>query len=211
MAITNYTNLQDALSRWLSRANASVTAAIPDFIALCEADMNQRLRIRAMETTLSATTTTTGQATVALPTRFLQQRSLRISSTSPASPLRYITPQQMDETKASTENGQPIFYTIEGDNYRFAKIPDGEYGLGGIYWQAFQALASVSVNWILTNAPDAYLYGSLVAAAPFIRHDQRMPTWMSLYSSAIKRIEDSDAKDRHGAGPLTVRSDTGNP
>ena len=72
MALDSYTNLKTAIANFLARDD--LTSEIDDFIDLTEADFNRRLRVRAMETVDSSFTI--DAATEALPTGFLQVRSL---------------------------------------------------------------------------------------------------------------------------------------
>jgi hypothetical protein len=44
MAITTNAELESALAGWLDRSD--LTARIPDFVTLCEARVNRKLRVR---------------------------------------------------------------------------------------------------------------------------------------------------------------------
>jgi len=48
MALTNYTELKTSIANWLNRSDLTSEIA-DDFIKLCEADFNAKLRIRQME------------------------------------------------------------------------------------------------------------------------------------------------------------------
>jgi hypothetical protein len=51
-----------------------------------------------------------------------------------------------------------------------------------LYFRAFEPLTVWKpTNWLLLNAPDLYLYGALTDSAPFIREDERIAVWKSLY------------------------------
>ncbi len=65
MAITTYTELQAAIASWLNRGD--LTAQIPDFIALAEADINAQFDIRSIETD-QALTAVVSSRFVPLPT-----------------------------------------------------------------------------------------------------------------------------------------------
>ena len=52
MAISTYSDLQAAVGNWLNRTD--LTDRVPDFIALSEAQMNRRLRVRQMVTRAEA-------------------------------------------------------------------------------------------------------------------------------------------------------------
>ena len=85
MALGTYSDLQTSIANWLHRADLS--SVIPDFISLCEADFNARLRLSNMET---RTTTTLSDDYLALPTGFRELRRMQLN-TNPATVLRYIT------------------------------------------------------------------------------------------------------------------------
>ena len=53
MAITTYTELRSAVQRWLDNDNPNLIAAIPDFIALAEASLNDSLYCRERECRIS--------------------------------------------------------------------------------------------------------------------------------------------------------------
>jgi hypothetical protein len=66
-------------------------------------------------------------------------------------------------------SGQPSTYTILGDNFRFAPTPASSYTGTINYYKEFDPLSdSNTTNYILTNHPAIYLYGSLYHAANFL-------------------------------------------
>ncbi len=211
MSITTYAELKTAVQNWLKRSD--LTSLIPDFITLCEADFNRRLRIRAMETeSLSAMTTAQGVTTAALPTGWLQGRVVWLNGTDPRQELQYVTPQQFWKMTGQTETRQPKSFTITGENASFSPIPDAAYAVAATFYKRLDALSdTTTTNWMLTNAPDVYLFGTLKHAMPYIRNDARMPLWDAQYQRAVMDVEMADAKDRHSGGPLVMRTDTGNP
>jgi hypothetical protein len=65
-----------------------------------------------------------------------------------------------------------------------------------VYWAKVSPLTSPgSYNTILTNYPSCYLYGSLVAAEPFIANDARMALWKGQYEEALDRATHGDRAD----------------
>jgi hypothetical protein len=63
----------------------------------------------------------------------------------------------------------------------------------------------VSSNWILRDHPDAYLYGALLQAAPFLRDDERIAVWGGLFERAIDGINKHEFR-RQSGGNLRVNS-----
>ena len=166
MALNTYSALKTSIANWLNRSD--LTSEISeDFIVLTEKDFNSKLRIRKMIATNSSFTI--DAETVALPTGFLQIRDMYIVDGGTKYALHYITPAQMDQIKGSSTSGQPSTFTIIGDNFRFAPTPASSYTATINYYKSFDALSdSNTTNYILTNHPAIYLYGSLYHVANFL-------------------------------------------
>ena len=177
------------------------------FIVLTEADFNSKLRVRKMVT---QATVTVNAETASLPTDFLQVRDFYILSGSTKYPLRYMTPSQMDQTKGTSTTGIPQAYTILGDTFRFMPKPDATYTGYVNYYKKFTALSdSNTTNFILTNHPAIYLYGSLFHAANFLGgyNPQQVQTWQQMYATALERLELNDREDQFSGSPLQIRSE----
>ena len=207
MALNTYSALKTSIANWLNRSD--LTSEISeDFIVLTEKDFNSKLRIRKMITTDSSFTV--DAETVALPTGFLQIRDMYIVEGGTKYALHYITPAQMDQIKGSSTSGQPSTFTIIGDNFRFAPTPASSYTATINYYKAFDALSdSNTTNYILTNHPAIYLYGSLYHAANFLGgvEPARLQQWQGMYTTALERLERNDREDQYGNAPLQQRGD----
>jgi|TARA_Y100000310_G_scaffold266710_1_gene278347 hypothetical protein len=204
MAISTYGQLKTAVDNWLARTDLS--SRVPEFIAGGETMLRLDLRIRLMETS-STLTTTASTRTVALPTRFEQLRSIYISGDSGGSLEFMSAPDYWTKFRATT-TGRPSVITIEGDNILFGPVPDSAYSVPVNYYQSLAAFSSdTDNNALLTRAPFAYLYASLLHAAPFLGDDPRISLWANLYEDLVDRLQKADAKDRHGPAPLTMKSD----
>jgi hypothetical protein len=200
MSITNYAELQSSVANWLNRSD--LTANIPDFITLAEAQMSTDLKTRSMETKVNLATVA-GTKTVALPTDMLEMRRLQVVGTY-NQPLSYRSPDELSIDYASNQSAQPIVFTVVGGNIELAPIPDAVYSLELTYQQRIPALSDLNTtNWLLTNWPNAYLYASLLAAMPFIMNDARLATWAQLYSQAVEGI---NGVDWYSGSTMKVRS-----
>lgn len=191
MAITDYASLQTAIGNYLHRGD--LAGVIPDFISLAESKLNRLLRIRAMENVQ------TGNAInpVSLPAGFVEMISLTVTSGGNQYPLTYINP---SEVKSLT--GLPLYYTLIGDNLVFEPSGSGSYTLN--YYKRFDPLSS-GTNWLITNAPDLYLYASLLEAAPYIKDQTMVNTWREGATAVIEMLNSADRKDRYGTN-LVVRA-----
>ena len=206
MAINTYGTLQTAVANWLDRDD--LTSRIPEFISLTEAIFNRTLRIRAMETIVSDNTPS-GSKEDALPTGYLQMREIHLE-TSPIVPLSYITPEIMYRIRAGSVNGRPNSYTIMGENILFGPTPDSVYAYSMTYYKALEALSdNAPTNWAILNAPDMYLYGTLLQAEPFLMNDERVPLWERGFRQAISDLQEQDNKDRHSGSEMRVMNTSG--
>ena len=207
MAISTYSELQTAVANWLDRDD--LTARIPEFITLCEARFNRSLRIRAMETLDISVDTVAGTGTVVLPTGYVQMRDISLI-TSPLTQLQYLTPEIMNRLNSGSLTGKPETYTIIANNILFGPTPDAVYDISMLYYKTFDALTDAApTNWVITNAPDVYLYGALLEAEPFLMNDQRVQLWAMALTQSITTLQEQDNKDRHCGSALRVMNTSG--
>ena len=200
MALSTYDELRTSIANWADRDDMG--PFIPDFIALTEARFNRSLRLRSMEQKQFAMTVG-GQANYALPVNYLQMREFRLNS-NPTVSLTYVSPEIYEAWNLGS--GVPKFYTIIANEIRIGPTPAGVYEMEMLFWRKFPNLgATVATNWMLDNAPDVYLYGSLLELEPFIQNDARIQVWAQGYSNAISEIQLQDDKDRHSGSALTVQ------
>ena len=75
-----------------------------------------------------------------------------------------------------------------------------------LYFADIPNLSDVTTsNWLLSKAPDVYLYGSLLHSAPYLVEDARVNVWAQLYGAAVSRLnEESEAARMSGSG-LTLK------
>ena len=212
MAISNYTELKTAVANWLDRDD--LTARIPEFIALAEARFNRVLRLRSMETKETASTVA-GQRNLALPAGYIQMRNFQVNS-SPLTTLSYVTPEIYDRVWGGSTSGTPKFYTILANEVSFGPIPGSVMEVEMLFYKKFDNLDSAttsgypdSVNWLITNAPDIYLYGTMLEAEPFIMNDERVPLWAQALQQGVSDLQEQDNKDRHSGSALRVMNTSG--
>ena len=60
-------------------------------------------------------------------------------------------------------------------------------------------------NWLLTNYPDAYLYGALLHSAPYLQEDSRIQTWAALYQKAISDINSESERSKTSASGRRIK------
>lgn len=206
MSITTYSELQTAIANWLG-ARTDLTSRITEWIALFEARFNRRIRVREMEARYTATIA----QYLATPTGFAGFRRLQLD-TSPVQVLELKSPEWIADNYPSTSTGKPKVFTIIGSEIQFAPAPDSSYTLAGVYYTKLTNLsASNTTNWLLTDHPDLYLYGSLVESQAYTNIDERFPIWKAKYDEALVELMAQDKRDRYSGSMWVARSGVGNP
>jgi hypothetical protein len=206
MALTTYTELQAAVASWLARDD--LTTSIPDFIRLAEAKFNRVLLHPKMETrsTLTVDTNDASPEFLTLPTDFQTMRSVRLSGVTGKPRLSFLTQTQIEDYRYSIDNvsGQPVYFSIVGSQMELAPTPNEDFDVEIVYRGNIPALASNATNWLLTLAPDLYLYGALLEAAPFMKNDARVSLWGSAVQLVIEQLNIHGERQSFDSGPTSV-------
>lgn len=198
--MTTYATLKADIAGWLLRDD--LTAAIPSFIRLAEAAIRRDLRIRHMLRTYTMTLTA---QSMALPADFLEMERITLDSDTEWL-LEYQPPSVLYSSAAYRDTGTPAYYTIEGDYLITAPPPTDSPDALLSYYRPYDALTdNADTNWLLTNAYDVYLYGSLAHASPYIKEDERVGLWVQGYNSAISALKKRDKQGTFGSGTLSRR------
>ena len=61
-------------------------------------------------------------------------------------------------------------------------------------------------NWLIEDAPDAYLYGSLLQAEPYLKNDSRVAIWRDMYGNVITTMNGVNTAARTSGSALVQRS-----
>lgn len=191
--ITNYTTLKTAVASWLNKADAATIAAIPEMIQLAEARFNRNTVIRKLVTA----TLTVDAESEALPTDFSRLDSLSHTGTNNIygdldtvgfGQLAVVT-QQYGPTGHPRKVALIPTLPVGGVAW-FAPPPDASYPLRISYWAGIAALSDqATTNWLLTAAPDVYMWGALAEAEPWLRNDERIAVWETKLGIALGEWE----------------------
>jgi hypothetical protein len=209
--ITDYTTLVAAVTEYLGRdQDTTLIARIPTFVQLSEAKFNRTLFVRQMEerSTALVDTTSTEPEFISLPSDFQSMRRIRLSSVTGKPRLEFLSGAQIDEFRYSESNvaAQPRYFTIIGSEIELLPTPNDAYTIEMVYRKNVPDLATNSTNWLLTLAPDAYLYGALLEASPYLKNDQRIQVWAAGFSNAIDGLNNLGMTSAFNAGPMQMRT-----
>jgi hypothetical protein len=163
MTITNFGTLKTAIADTLNRDD--LASVIPQFVSLAQAQFNRKIRSHRQITRGSLTINTQFEA---LPADWLE--TIRI--TMDASPIRVLTQISMDDltryrTAIDNTTDAPVYFAHNGTDIELFPTPSTSYTGEITYYAKITALsADADTNWLLTNNPDVYLYGSLGILRP---------------------------------------------
>jgi hypothetical protein len=186
----NYAQLQSNIADFLNRTD--LAAVIPTFIGLTEAQIERALRVRQM---MGRSTAPIDTEYSALPADFLEAKTFKITSSRPIQTVEFVTPEQMDAAQQLSAGAQgiPKYFTIIGNQIRVHPVPDATYTGELTYFTKLDKLSnSNTMNWLLSSSPDAYLYGALTQASPYLKDDERVAVWGTLYNTAIEALKTAD-------------------
>lgn len=193
MSLDSYSGLKAEINDWLDRDDLPADTLID----LAEARHKREIRVREMQVRQQADL---DERYEVLPTGLIQMRELRILS-SPVTVLREVSPHEMTRFRQDT-TGKPTYFTVH-EELEFDRAPDDTYTMEMVFWKAFTPLSDANTsNALLARAPDAYFWGALAAAAPWLTNDDRIATWDAAYVSVRDAL---NMMDRKLAGPLVSR------
>jgi hypothetical protein len=210
VAISTYSGLVTAVTEYLARdQDATLIARIPDFIALAEAKFNRVLLHPRMEVRSTTTVDTLSNEPefITLPSDFQTMRRVRLSGVTGKPRLSFMSQTQLEDYRYRIDNitGQPVYFAIVGDELELAPTPNENYTLEMVYRANIPALtASNTTNWLLTLAPDLYLYGTLLETAPYIKEDGRIAVWGTGVQTSIDQLNTHGDRQSANSGPTSI-------
>ena len=202
MSITTYSELKTSIANWLDRDD--LTSVIPDFIMLAEHQMERSIRHYKMVERSSGALDSQYSA---VPADWLETIRFSITDNNTSKVEQTTVSDLMDKRAAGlNQTGLPKFYAHVGETFELYPTPDQTYTIELLYYQKIPALSdSQTTNWLLGDAPDAYLYGSLLHAAPYLGEDERVNVWSNLYTTAVTSLNAVNEKTRHSGTALRMR------
>lgn len=215
--ITTYAGLKAGVLAWLARTgDALLDARFDDFLLNCERRMyygfavdepaspmrSDALRIPEMEAVDAAFALSAGA--MAQPAGFLELISAYNNSLN--APLDIVSQRTLDGYGAQNLGGTRLI-AVSGTNFRFLDAPSS--GTATLrYYRKLATPAGSTVNDILTNYPDVYLYGCLVEAAIFTQGEAEAQRYLQLYNASVAGLNARTQRITGSAAPV-IRLRTG--
>lgn len=146
---------------------------------------------------VSGTIGTIAAGVIAVPAAYRGLKYAYVNG-SPSSRLDRVSLNQMYGTyPRGGDTGLPRWIARDGANFVFGPAPDSTYTVKGVYWAKPTVMRSYTTggadaiaHWIIVNAPDLALYGSVLQAEAFIKDDPRIPLWKMAYDFALTTYRD---------------------
>jgi hypothetical protein len=204
MAITNYSTLQTAIADFLNRDD--LTAVIPTFIQLAEAQMNREIRHLKMEQRSSGQQSA-GDQYMQVPNDWLETIRFTLTA-SGTSALTLASRAAIADIRAKNEDVStrlPYYYCHADGQFELYPTPSEDTDFELLYYQKIPDLATNSTNWLLTDAPDVYLYGALLHSAPYLAEDARVAVWAQMYSAAVQNVNNASEQARYSGSGMTLK------
>lgn len=183
MAISNYSELQTAITNWNIRSDTAFTNRVTEFITLAEARINRALDGRQSEadTTLTGTL---GSRNLSLPSGFIEAVALFLTTFGDQQMLK---PMVSGAYEQSTTNGTPDAWAIDGTVIELDCPCDRAHTFLFRY-KSTLSIASTSTNWLLTAYPDVYLFAALVEAFGFARNMDAAGAYNQRFLAALDEM-----------------------
>jgi hypothetical protein len=203
MATTmTFTTLQEDVRRYLERGNSYasdpvVYEQIPRLINLAERRISRELKVQGFINVVTGTLAV-GQSVYPKPDRWRDTVSVNIGTGTQNNTRKVVFSRAYEYLLSywpdRTATEEPIFYSdYDYDHWLIAPTPDAEYPFEILYYEIPPLLDDVvQTNWLTEYAPQLLLYGTLLEATPFLKNDERIPVWQSMYDRAAAMLNGED-------------------
>jgi hypothetical protein len=200
-AIT-FTSLQATVRKYIERGDVtdpSVYAQLPELINTAERNIAIDLNVTGIRETVVAAMVE-GTSVYQKPTGWRRTVSINFGSTSSLQKRTALFPRSYEYCRTywpdESVTDVPKFYAEYSDKYMLvAPTPAANYPFELIYYVKPPLLDSTnSTNWITEAWPNLLLYATLKEVAPFMKQDDRMQVWDSMYQQLLQKITSDDLK-----------------
>jgi len=190
-----YDSLLVDIRRYLERgftqaSDQIVFDQLPRLVTLAERRIARELKIegfiRAITTPLSI-----GVSTYLKPDRWRDTISMTVDGTPiQTRSYEYLRNYWPDEAQTAS----PQFYAdYDYANWLIAPTPNAASTLEILYYEQPALLGpNLQSNWLTDYAPELVLYASLLEATPFLKNDERVQLWQSLYDRCAQAFSGQD-------------------
>lgn len=199
---TTFTTLRQDVQRYLERgatlaADPIVYEQIPRLINLAERRIARELKVQGFINVVTGTLSP-GQSVLPKPDRWRDTVSVFIGTGAGNDTRQTLFSRSYEYVRAyapdPAQQATPVFYAdYDYNHWLIAPTPDAAYPFEILYYQLPSLLDEENqTNWLTENAPELLLYGTLLEATPFLKNDERIPTWQSMYDRSAAMLNGED-------------------
>lgn len=197
-----FTTLQQDVRRYLERGATLVSdpvvfEQIPRLINLAERRISRELKVQGFINVVTGTLTV-GLSVYDKPDRWRDTVSINIGIGAGNNTRKAVFARSYEYARSywpdSTETEEPEFYAdYDYSHWLIVPTPDDAYPFEIVYYALPQLLDDANqTNWVTEYAPQLLLYGTLLEATPFLKNDERIPVWQSMYDRAAAMLNGED-------------------
>ena len=196
---TTFTTLKEDIRRYLERgftlaSDAIVYEQIPRLINLAERRIARELKVEGLINVVTSTMQA-GLAVYPKPDRWRTTVSFNYGIDNQYTQL---FPRSYEYVRSywpnRNETSPPLFYAdYDYNNWIVSPTPDQAYPFEVLVYQLLPLLDdSNQTNWLTEYAPQVLLYASLLEATPFLKNDERIAVWQSMYDRSAQALNGED-------------------
>jgi len=192
--VMTYDSLVENVQSYLERSDAATINKIPLFIMLAEQIIASQIKFLG-NLTVNTSTMVAGENVINKPARWHKTVSMNITVAGKRQPVLLRKPEYLREYWPNpAQEDVPKFYAdYDYTHWLIAPTPDADYNFEVLYYERLQPLdSSNQTNWFTQYAPQALLYGTLLQAMPFLKNDDRVQLWQTLYGQAMEILKAED-------------------
>jgi hypothetical protein len=196
---TTFTTLKEDIRRYLERgftlaSDAIVYEQIPRLINLAERRIARELKVEGLINVITSTMSP-GLAVYPKPDRWRSTVSFNFGI---GNEYNQLFPRSYEYVRSywpnRDETDVPLFYAeYDYNNWIVSPTPDQAYPFEVLVYQLLPLLDETNqTNWLTDYAPQVLLYASLLEATPFLKNDERIAVWQSMYDRSAQALNGED-------------------
>ena len=197
-----FNSLKEDMRRYLERGftlagDQIVYEQIPRLINLAERRIARELKVEGLINVVTSTMQT-GLAVYPKPDRWRATVSFNYGTGDQGNEYNQLFARSYEYVRKYWPNreqtGVPLFYAEYDYNNRIvAPTPDAAYPFEVLIYQLLPLLDDANqTNWLTDYAPQVLLYGALLEATPFLKNDERIQVWQTMYDRAAQALNGED-------------------
>ena len=197
-----FTSLKEDVRRYLERgatlaSDAVVYEQIPRLINLAERRIARELKIQGFINVVTGTLNA-GNSVLPKPDRWRDTISINIGVGATNNQRKFLFTRDYEYLRTYWPNAldtdEPVFYSdYDYNHWLIAPTPNSDYPFEILYYELPPLLdEETQTNWITEYAPQLLLYGTLLEATPFLKNDDRIPVWQTMYDRSAAMLNGED-------------------